>query len=155
MIAKIGAFFRFFLFIKLSYFCDKHLISFEDNTISQILIFHTALLLSPSCFLFYSFFLFIFFCLLFLHISSPTFRTSPLLSGHISHICSSVSIPHIILVQAACVRHPWRLTEAKRAIVFTSFFSFFFLRLLLFTKLPWLKICLPQYFGINRRNMGG
>ena len=86
MIAKIGAFLKFLIFLKLSYFCDKHLISFEDNTISQILIFHTALLLSPSCFLFYSFFFFIFFCLLFLHISSPTFRTSPLLSGHISHI---------------------------------------------------------------------
>ena len=31
------------LFLKLSFFCDKHLISFEDNTFSQIFIFHTAL----------------------------------------------------------------------------------------------------------------
>ena len=44
MIAKIGAFWNSFLCLKLSYFCDKHLISFENNTFSQILIFHTALL---------------------------------------------------------------------------------------------------------------
>ena len=43
MIAKIGAFLKFFLFLKLSYFCDKHLISFEDNTFPKILIFHTVL----------------------------------------------------------------------------------------------------------------
>ena len=48
MIAKIGAFLKFFLFLKLSYFCDKHLISFEDNTISQIFIFKTALLCPHS-----------------------------------------------------------------------------------------------------------
>ena len=36
--------FNYFLFLKLSYFGDKHLISFEDNTFFQIFIFHTALL---------------------------------------------------------------------------------------------------------------
>ena len=36
--------FLFLIFLKLSYFCDKHLISLEDNTISQIFIFHTALI---------------------------------------------------------------------------------------------------------------
>ena len=35
MITKIGAFLKFFLFLKLSYFCD--------NTFHQMLIFHTAL----------------------------------------------------------------------------------------------------------------
>ena len=43
MFAKIGAFFNYFLFLKLSYFCDKHLISFEDNIFPQICIFYTAL----------------------------------------------------------------------------------------------------------------
>ena len=40
--AKNGAFLIFLIFLKLSFFCDKHLISFEDNTFSQIFIFHTA-----------------------------------------------------------------------------------------------------------------
>ena len=35
--------FEIFSFSKTIYFCVKHLISLEDNTISQIFIFHTAL----------------------------------------------------------------------------------------------------------------
>ena len=37
------------------------------------------------------------------------------------------------LVQVACMRHQWWRTEAKLAIIFTRFFSSFFLHLLLFT----------------------
>ena len=33
----------------------------------------------------------------------------------------------LLLVLAACVRHPWWQTEAKLAIVFTFFFFYFFL----------------------------
>ena len=42
--AKIGSFLKYFLCLKLCYFCDKHLILFEDNTFSQIFTFHTALM---------------------------------------------------------------------------------------------------------------
>ena len=41
--------FFFFSFSKTIYFCDKHLISFEDNTVSQIFIFRTALIIMPLC----------------------------------------------------------------------------------------------------------
>ena len=58
--AKIVAFLKKFLFLKLSYFCDKHLISFEDNTISQIFIFHTALMSAGIQFSFLSYSLNIF-----------------------------------------------------------------------------------------------
>ena len=40
--------FDIFSFLKLSYFCDKHLISFQDNTFSQIFIFNTALMVSKD-----------------------------------------------------------------------------------------------------------
>ena len=38
--------FEIFSFANFAYFCDKHPISFEDNTFSQIFIFHTALIFS-------------------------------------------------------------------------------------------------------------
>ena len=47
--------------------------------------------------------------------------------------------------------------EAKLAIVFTYIFSSFFLSSFFFSltsgKLPCMKICFPQYFGITRRNI--
>ena len=45
-----------------------------------------------------------------------------------------------VLVQVACVHHPWWRTEAMLAIVFTYFF-FFFSRLLLLT-----------HFGETKKN---
>ena len=62
------------------------------------------------------------------------------------------------LVQVACMRHQWWRTEAKLAIIFTRFFSFFLLSFYIFCfsptsgKLPWLKSPSP-YFGITRRNI--
>ena len=52
------------------------------------------------------------------------------------------------LVQVCLCAPPVVAVKAKLAIVFTYFFSSFFLRLLLFThwETPWLKICFPRYY---------
>ena len=93
-------------------------------------------------------------CLSLRKLTGPTFSKPPIFKGKV--------LGQAKLVQATCVRHPWWRMEAKRAIVFTYFFSFssFFLLLSFYAcfsptsgKLPWLKICVPQYFGIrNFRN---
>ena len=64
-----------------------------------------------------------------------------------------------ILVQVCLRAPPVVADKAKLAIVFTYFFlsSFFFFYAFCISptsgKLPWLKICFSQYFGITRRNI--
>ena len=65
------------------------------------------------------------------------------------------------MVQACLRAPPVVADEVKLAIVFTYFFSSFFLFFFFYAfcfpptsvKLPSVKICFPQYFGITRRYM--
>ena len=50
MFAKISAFLKSFLFLKLSYFCEYNQNSSEENTFSTISHFYTALVKSALCY---------------------------------------------------------------------------------------------------------
>ena len=75
-------------------------------------------------------------------------------AGHCLHLLFSFSF----WSRRACVRHPWWQTKRSWPLFSPTFFFFFFLfsfYAFCFSptseKLPWLKICFPQYFGITRR----